>query len=78
MSEEAKPTNDPCAVCGRPVDSHTPNEATNCRNNRQPSLIPEAKQKPQTIATTSTSTVTTSEGDSSGQESKEEAQEKKA
>jgi len=33
-------TNDPCTTCGKPVDSHTPLEASKCRENRQPSVIP--------------------------------------
>lgn len=67
MSEEAKPTNDPCAVCGRPVDSHTPVEASNCRNNRQPSVIPKPKveakveAKPETTTTRSETTTTSTE-----------------
>jgi len=53
MSEEGKPTNDPCTSCGKPVDAHTPLEASKCRANRPSSLIPEptAQPKPTVEAT---------------------------
>jgi len=48
MSEELKPTNDPCATCGKPVDSHTPLEATKCREHRDstPRPAPTVESKP--------------------------------
>jgi len=48
MSEEEKqPTNDPCATCGKPVDSHTPLEATKCREHRDSTPKPTVEATPE-------------------------------